>query len=344
MKWILVSAAFAVLGLAGCNKQEAAVSGKNGEGLTLNAPRTVTIRAGDTAPVKVSITRKQFEGPVKIDFAQLPAGVTVTESDWTIPKGVTEMTFTLKAADKATGQGHAVKVSASAEGMTAGPVEFALNVSEGKVANATPDTKKEALKISVPKSVDIHPGETAALKVSITRTGFNNPVKVDFAQLPPGVTVVESDRTIPQGASEISFTLKAADNATGQGHAVKVSASGEGMTAGPAEFTLNVTARKAMNLEQKRKDLDQHVRAALAETNNDLAKLEAKAKVATGSAKVETDAALGKLRQSRDELEKRLEQSGTTSEEAWDRFSTGVHSAALDLQKASRQAWDRMKD
>jgi len=331
-----------VLGMVGCNRQEAVVSGKNNEGLTLNLPKTETITAGDTAPVKLSITRKEFDGPVTIKFEQLPTGVTLVESDLTIPKGVTEKTFTLKAADNATGKGHAIKVSASAESMTAGPMEFVLNIKDKKPVTANPNN--DDLALTVARTVTIHPGDTAPVKVSITRKHFDAPVTIKFEQLPMGVTVVESDRTIPKESNELTFNLKAADSATGQGHVIKVSASGDGRNTGPVDLTLNVVDKKAATLEQKRKDLEQEIRTSLDETNKNLTQLETRAKDAKGPAKAEADAAVVKLRKSQGDLKKRLDQAQSTSEDAWDNFSAGVHTSALDLQKASKQAWEKIKD
>lgn len=342
MRRIVLIAVCATLGVVGCNTQEAVVSGKDNKVLTLTAPRTVTLHAGETAQVKLGVTRKEFDAPVTIDFSQLPPGVTVVETDHVIPKGVKEATFTLKAADNATGKGHVVKLSASSDGMKDGPIDVTLDIAEKRAGTPNPP-KEEVLVLNVPKKVTIHPNDIAPVKISLTRKNFDGPVTIEFAQVPSGVTVTESDRVIPQGATEATFNLKAAANATGQGHAIKVSATGDNMKAGPVEFILDVTEKKALNLEEKRKELEQSTRASLEEVNKHIANLEARAKDAKGPAKEEADAALVKLRQSRDDLEKRLQQAGATSEAAWDNFSNGVRSAALDLQTASKQAWDKVK-
>jgi len=202
----------------------------------------------------------------------------------------------------------------------------------------------EALTLNVPKVVSVSPGATAPVRIGITRKQFDGPVTIELAQLPDNVTIVEKERVIAKGASEATFTLKAAISATGQGHAVKVSASGDGMKAGPVEFTVNIAEKTGPDLAQRRQELEQAVQAKLAEANKDIAKLQERAKDAKGAAKVEADATLVKLRKSRDDLLKRLEQARTTEAEAWEELSQGTHNAAQDLQDAARRAWDRMKD
>jgi len=152
MRNLLLIAVTAMLGLVGCNKQSTTVKGKGGEILTLTAPKTVSVNAGETVQVKLAITREQFDAPVSIEFMQLPEGVTIVGTDLNIAKGEKEATFTLKAADSAKGMGHAVKVSASAHGMKAGPEEVTLNIGEKKGPDLS--QKRKELEKSIQARMD----------------------------------------------------------------------------------------------------------------------------------------------------------------------------------------------
>lgn len=112
---VLVAAASIVLA-AGCRK-ESTVTGKEGQKLTLKQPSEVKITRGETADVKISITRKDLADPVKVDFRNLPEGVSVTDADKTITGD--GATYTLKASDSAAlVENHQAVVEASAGGIS----------------------------------------------------------------------------------------------------------------------------------------------------------------------------------------------------------------------------------
>jgi hypothetical protein len=84
-------------------------------GLTVTAPKDMAIKAGETAPVTVTITRDKFDDDVVVKFEDLPKGVTVEDgAKHPISKGSSEKTYTLKADKDALGkEGQVVKVHAS---------------------------------------------------------------------------------------------------------------------------------------------------------------------------------------------------------------------------------------
>jgi len=84
-------------------------------GLTLTDPKDTDIKAGDTTPITVKITRDKFDDDVVIKFEDLPKGITVEDgAKQTISKGSSEKTYTLKAEKDAPGkEGQVVKVHAS---------------------------------------------------------------------------------------------------------------------------------------------------------------------------------------------------------------------------------------
>lgn len=132
-KWIsFVTATVLVIG-AGCKGEQDEVSGEEGKKLALTAPRDTSIKQGDTTKITVEVKRTKFDGPVDLDFSQLPDGVRIEESNRRLESGDTKATFTLKAdGDAKPKQGHKAKVSASGGGMKIGPLEFGLDVKEKK--------------------------------------------------------------------------------------------------------------------------------------------------------------------------------------------------------------------
>jgi hypothetical protein len=100
------------------------------------------------------------------------------------------------------------------------------------------------LTVKAPNPVSVTQGKSQTFEVGITRKGFTDPVTLDFSDLPEGVTVEESDKTIGKDKTTGTFTLKAKDNAPENGgHKAKVRASGGGAKAGPVEFTVKVVKR-----------------------------------------------------------------------------------------------------
>lgn len=201
----------------------------------------------------------------------------------------------------------------------------------------------EKLTLTAPKKVAVNAGETVQVKLAIIREQFDDPVVIEFAQLPEGVTIVETDLNVAKGIKDVTYTLKAADSAKGMGHAIKVFASAHGMKAGPEEFTLNIAEKKGPDLSEKRKELEKTIQAKVDDANKAIAGLQERAKEAQGAAKTEIDGMLVQMQKSRDGIQKQLEQVRTTSAEAWDEFSRGIGNAAQDLQDATRRAWEKIK-
>ena len=83
--------------LAGCSKS--AVSGENGEKLTLYEPAAVTLQRGGKAKVNVKIKRNALQGDVAVVFTNLPNGVEAAEPAAKI--SAEEGFFTLEASDTA---------------------------------------------------------------------------------------------------------------------------------------------------------------------------------------------------------------------------------------------------
>ncbi len=83
----------------GCGEKNT-VRSPEGKELTLSQPANQTIKQGATNKIDIAIGRKNFADEVKIDFDNLPSGVSVAESE-RIAAGDTSRTFTLVAKDDA---------------------------------------------------------------------------------------------------------------------------------------------------------------------------------------------------------------------------------------------------
>ena len=59
----------------------------------------------------------------------------------------------------------------------------------------------------------MHQNGTVDADISVTRDHFTGPVIIEFASLPPGVTLVTTDLTIPAGKDSVKVTLRAAPDA-----------------------------------------------------------------------------------------------------------------------------------
>jgi uncharacterized membrane protein len=114
---IVVLTAVAVVN-TGCEKAKTTTPSGD-KSLTLTKPGNHSIKQGDTTSVKVSISRKGFSDPIDVKFQGLPDGVTVQETDMTVPKNSDSATFNLKAKDDAKTGDHAVTVDAHGGGLDA---------------------------------------------------------------------------------------------------------------------------------------------------------------------------------------------------------------------------------
>jgi hypothetical protein len=88
-------AALVALASGGCGTSTS--KGPGGQELTLVKPADQTLTRGESNRVAVAITRDEFEGPVEVEFEDLPSGVRVVEGDVSIPADKNVMNFTLVA-------------------------------------------------------------------------------------------------------------------------------------------------------------------------------------------------------------------------------------------------------
>lgn len=246
MKWIsfvttgLLTVALLV-GATGCPREKKTVEGEGGKKLTVKAPANTSIKPGETATINIDVTREKFNDPVELKITGLPDGVTVLENDLTLAKDASTAKLTLKAApDAKPVDDQKVTVIASGGGITP-EATFKVTVKKGAGTSSAADTDKK-LTVTVPASTSVKQGETASIKVDITRDKFNDPVSLKFSGLPEGVSIMENDLTISKDATGAKLTLKADPDAKiEEGHKVTVTAWGGGITEAK---TFNVTVKK----------------------------------------------------------------------------------------------------
>src|SRR5262249_32188178 len=100
------------------------------------------------------------------------------------------------------------------------------------------------LTLITPKAVNVPQGGTKTFTVEVERKKFDDPIDLDFTDLPKGVTLEEKTWRVEKDKNNATFTLKAEEKAALEdGHTAKVTASGGGMKAGPKEIKINVTKK-----------------------------------------------------------------------------------------------------
>jgi len=124
----LVGLLVAMIGSTGCNNKGSTTDGD--KKLTISVPDVSLTRSG-TKDIKVKITREKFNEDVKVDFSDLPPGVTVETADKTIKKDQTEGTFTFKATGEAAEvSNHTAKATATGGTTTPASTTFKVSVSK----------------------------------------------------------------------------------------------------------------------------------------------------------------------------------------------------------------------
>jgi len=238
-------------------------------------------------------------------------------------------------------------------------VLMALAVMVAVGCNTQPNTVKgkdgKELSVNAPEKVAIDREGTAELKVHIERKNFDEPVKIEFKDLPTGVVVVEDDHKMDKDVKERTFTLKATDKAkVSSGNAVKVVASGGGMDAtkqvvldiregGPGHQVGSSPAAADEKLKKDREALNASIKKKMDEIDVSMKDLRAKAKDATGTVKEEANKDLERLDKQRQELGKQYLRIQETAANNWDDFSTRLNAAAGELSEGVGKAMKRFQ-
>ena len=94
----LVSAAAACL-LVAAACHSTTVRGPDSQAVTATTPDSLTIHRGDSIPLKVSLDREKYVGPVTVSITQLPKGVATDQPTQTVETA--SATFSLSASKDA---------------------------------------------------------------------------------------------------------------------------------------------------------------------------------------------------------------------------------------------------
>jgi hypothetical protein len=130
MKLMCLCLASTLMVLGACSSTTS-TSERTGAALTIVEPADQSIRQGDTNKIMIAVTRDNFDAPVRIRFTGLPAGVSIGESDPTIPSGDNIKEFTLRAdQDAAIVTNHYVRVTAIGQDGLETTEAFQLTVRE----------------------------------------------------------------------------------------------------------------------------------------------------------------------------------------------------------------------
>jgi hypothetical protein len=168
---------------------------------------------GETGKLKVTVDRRDgFDGPVEIELAGLPAGITADPVE--IPAGNKEGEVRLHCAAVPPGTHAQITIT----GKGTGPAWQSVKISSGGGEGATYATVREAALAVVEKpqfsleaavtTLDLVKGGTAEFVVGIKRAeNFTAPIRFSFENLPPGVTA--ENLTAAGADSSVRIRLKA---------------------------------------------------------------------------------------------------------------------------------------
>jgi len=210
------------------------------------------------------------------------------------------------------------------------------------------------LKLVTPKTVTVEQDGNAELKVTVTRTGFDEPVAIKFDKRPDGVTI--EDGSLDKGVKEKTFTVKAANTAKVGKYTITVDGTHADMK-DHHEITIEVKEKKTGSisgssplgkqagddLKRKREELNTATQARLKEIDQSMTDLRASAKTADAKTKVEINSRLAVLDEQRKSLNTQVGEIQNTSADAWEAFSTRVSNAANELHKGATEAVEKFK-
>jgi hypothetical protein len=210
--------ALPVVFLVGCHRGEGTAGGPGATDPAAKPPlfgqaddtfnltvSSVSLQQGSATPGTIGIKRgTNFVQDVTLAFDGLPKGVALDPSGPAIKSGDTEAKFTLTASDDAALGDFTVKVVGHPTKGGDATNQFKLTVA-----------KRDSFALSMPVfTTGLKQGETRSVSVGISRDKrFDQDVTLAFDGLPKGVSVEPAGAVIRNGASEVKFVLKAADDA-----------------------------------------------------------------------------------------------------------------------------------
>jgi len=173
-----------------------------GPPFTLTTDKEIKIPyEGGRLPLKIAVPRRDYTGPIALQFRGLPAGVTVTQPK--IPSGALNAELELVAQP---GLPHSVNTV-----QAFGVAEWASNRHAASPAFKVQVEGPPLVARIEPALVPLVQGSTSHCKLDIVRKGYDGPVEVDLRNLPAEVAV--KPVMIPKGQTSAMLEFTAGDKA-----------------------------------------------------------------------------------------------------------------------------------
>ncbi len=201
-----------------------------GFSVTLSAA-TLTVEQGSAGTISASVTRTgSFSGTVEVVAEGLPAGVTATLAPSTIGSGTTSGTLSVSVALTVAPGNYPFTVRARATGLADQTFSASLTV-----------TAKPAIALALTPATDRIPHTgSASFRAVISRVNYTGAVTLAVTGVPSEVTT-----TITQSADTFTVLVAVGLNAFEGTTALTVTATGTGVSAVSAPYTLVVVPRPA---------------------------------------------------------------------------------------------------
>jgi hypothetical protein len=179
--------------------------------IEVEEPKSALVQNGETA-IKFKVRREQgFDGPVTVQMEWRPTGLN-TATPTTVPAGQTEGTYILGASRNAAAGAHQVTLTAMTgsgrRGYRDGEGRTYVASKPFKLTVAEPHIEARIARTSVER------GKTATLVCKLNHLQkFDGKAKATLARLPRGVELVEPVKEITAADKEVTFTLRATQDA-----------------------------------------------------------------------------------------------------------------------------------
>lgn len=162
--------------------------------LTLNQFEPVTMDPGSEATVEFTVERSGRKGPIEVQVADAPEGVTVQAAEISEDRseGSLQIAVSEQLGDEELKATLTVSAQVGKEKATQ-PLELTVR-------------KIDLPTLAAPKSLLLVPGATRAVKVDITRNGWKEPIELRCESLPPAVTVESEQVGADSNSGQVSFT------------------------------------------------------------------------------------------------------------------------------------------
>lgn len=177
----------------------------------IEEPKSALVQNGEMS-IKFKVIRDQgFEGPVTVQMEWKPLGIS-TATPVTVPANQTEGSYLLGAARNAAAGTHQITLTAmtgsSRRGYGDGESRTLVSSKAFKLTVAEPHIEAKIPRASIER------GKTATLVCKLNQLqAFEGKAKATLARLPRGIELVETTREITSADKEVTFTIRATNEA-----------------------------------------------------------------------------------------------------------------------------------